>query len=125
VFICGGLGLYSEITQTKYFFDKTDKVFFYLLHDNGEYSIHPNKPRLLTDSLRKELTSKIDKVKEKSIDIVEISRLNELLGNIIRNPSKDSKEYNQRFQEAQKFAMEAQNFLDKHNIDITQTKFIE
>lgn len=125
VFLDGGLN-YNTDPSKRYYFDRSDNLFFRLKNQNGAISYYPVSPLKLSKGGRSLLDSKIEKVKAGSKDIFEIEPFAEKMMDPDRGkPAKNREDYERRFKFGVESAKKIADFLEQNKIDITLTDVIE
>ena len=124
VFLSSGLG-HNKNPNKKYYFDKSDKVFFNLKFEDKIFKVWEKENESLSVHSKIELLSKIEKLESKSGDILEIKKLEKNFDLFPVPKNEDSEEFKKRAEIWRALFDEVDTFLNLQNIKIEETRLIE
>ena len=124
VFLSSALG-HNKNPSKKYYFDKNNKVFFNLKHENGLFKIWGKENESISVHSEIELKSKIEKLETNSKDIIEIEKLNKNFDLFPVPKNEESEEFKKRAESWRALFDEVDLFLNNQNIKIEETRLIE
>jgi hypothetical protein len=124
VFLSAALG-HNPNPNKKYYFDRSDKVFFNLKKENYVLKIWEKEGSPLSESAKNLLNIKIQKINAKSPDIFEIDFLDKTFELFPVPKNEESEEFKKRMEIWKKLFEEVDTFLNLKRINVEETRLIE
>ncbi len=124
VFLSSGIG-HNKNPGKKYYYDRSDKTFFNLKIENYAVKLWEKEEGKLSASAKNELQLKIQKVKTKNPDIIEIKHSSRNFDLFPVPKNEESEEFKQRAEIWRALFDEVDTFLNLNNISIEQARLIE
>ena len=125
IFLWGALIRNNDLSK-KYFYDRSDKLFFHLHTGNKGYYISSYSYRIDRDSKEKILSDKISKLNLKSSDIIELKKFdNIVLDRDFSVPANNSEDFEKRFKTEQQEGFRVNEFLELNKINIELADVLE
>ncbi len=124
VFLSAALG-HNPFPNKKYYFDRSDNVFFNLKKENYVLKIFEKENSPLSESAKNLLNTKIQKITAKSPDIIEIDRLDKKFELFPVPKNEESEEFKKKMEIWKKLFEEVDTFLNLKGIYVEDAKLIE